>query len=141
MWYTPTPDIFEGAERQVFERLSRAVYLRRVGGDCYNYGLLASGHIDLVIEAGLQPYDYLAVAPVIEQAGGVITAWSGHALTMHSGGRVLASANDALHEKALALVNAGKEIRHSRPPVPHPPIRPPSNTQKPKSRQAKNTNP
>jgi len=105
--YTTTPDIFQGAETEAFERLSRAAYLRRFGGDCYNYGLLASGHIDLVMEAGLQPYDYLAMAPVIEQAGGVITDWSGRALTMHSGGQVLASANPHLHARALALINAG----------------------------------
>jgi histidinol phosphatase-like enzyme (inositol monophosphatase family) len=103
--YATTPDIFHGAEIQAFERLSRAVHLRRFGGDCYNYGLLASGHIDLVLEAGLQPYDYLAMTPIIEQAGGIVTDWSGRALSMRSGGRVLASASRTLHEQALALVN------------------------------------
>lgn len=103
--YTTTPDIFGDGELQSFERLSRAVHLRRFGGDCYNYGLLASGHIDLVLEAGLQPYDYLAMAPIIEQAGGIVTDWSGNALSMHSSGQVLASANPALHEQALALVH------------------------------------
>lgn len=102
--YTTTPDIFNDQELPAFERVSRAAHLRRFGGDCYNYGLLASGHIDLVLEAGLQPYDYLAMAPIIEQAGGIVTDWSGNALTMHSSGQVLASANPALHEQALALV-------------------------------------
>lgn len=104
--YSTTPDTFNETEAPIFEKLSRAVYLRRFGGDCYSYGLLASGHIDLVVEAGLQPYDYLALAPIIEQAGGVITDWSGRPLNMQSKGQVLASANPALHQKALALIQA-----------------------------------
>jgi len=62
------------------------------GGDCHSYGLLASGTLDLVAEANMQPYDYMALVPVIEGAGGVVTDWQGAALSIESDGRVLAAA-------------------------------------------------
>lgn len=102
--YSTSPDLFRDLESVAFERLSRAVHMRRFGGDCYSYALLASGHVDLVLETDLQPYDYLALTPVIEGAGGTITDWSGRALDMRSDGRVLAAANAELHAQALAVV-------------------------------------
>ncbi|OWT65820.1 histidinol-phosphatase [Candidimonas nitroreducens] len=104
--YATAPEIFNAEEFRAFETLSGSVYLRRYGGDCYSYGLLAAGHIDLVMEAGLQPYDYLALAPVIDAAGGVITDWQGRPLHMGSGGQVLAAANRTLHAQALERIAA-----------------------------------
>ena len=104
--YATAPEIFNAEEFRAFEKLTGSVYLRRYGGDCYSYGLLAAGHIDLVMEAGLQPYDYLALAPVITAAGGVITDWQGRPLHMGSGGQVLAAANPALHAQALERIGA-----------------------------------
>ncbi|WP_022720843.1 histidinol-phosphatase [Rhodopseudomonas sp. B29] len=104
-FYTTSPDGFAGADRDCFERLSRAAQLRRFGGDCYMYGMLASGHCDLILETGLQPYDYMALVPVLEQAGGRITDWQGAPLSEGSSGHVLASATAALHDEALALIN------------------------------------
>jgi myo-inositol-1(or 4)-monophosphatase len=105
-FYTTSPDMFaSGEEAECFERLSRRTRLRRFGGDCYIYGLIASGHCDIALETGLQPYDYMAVAPVIAGAGGCITDWQGNALSIHSDGRVLASATRKLHDEALALLN------------------------------------
>ncbi|URL59773.1 histidinol-phosphatase [Luteibacter flocculans] len=95
--YTTTPDMFTPDEWARFDRTSRAAYTRRFGGDCYGYGMLAAGHIDAVIEANLMPYDYLAIAPVVEAAGGVMTDWEGRALGLESGGRVVAAATPALH--------------------------------------------
>lgn len=106
--YTTSPDLFEGADRAAFERLSETVHMRRFGGDCYNYAVLAAGYIDLVMESGLQPYDYLALVPVIENAGGVITDWAGRSLGMHSDGRVLAAANAELHQQALATLSSSR---------------------------------
>ncbi|SIQ94487.1 myo-inositol-1(or 4)-monophosphatase [Rhizobium sp. RU20A] len=103
--YTTSPDMFTGGDADRFERLSRATRLRRFGGDCYIYGLIASGHCDLVLEMGLQPYDYMALVPVVQGAGGCITDWDGKAISVHSDGRVLASANSKLHDEALALIN------------------------------------
>jgi histidinol phosphatase-like enzyme (inositol monophosphatase family) len=103
--YATSPDGFSAGEWQVFEQVSRRARTRRFGGDCYSYGLIASGYIDLVVESGLQPYDYLSLVPVIEGAGGVITDWSGAPLGIASDGRVIAAASAALHAEVLAVVN------------------------------------
>ncbi|QWT21143.1 inositol monophosphatase family protein [Bacillus sp. NP157] len=100
--YTTTPDMFTPDEWTRFDRTSRAAHARRFGGDCYGYGMLASGHIDAVIESNLMPYDYLAIAPVVEAAGGVMTDWEGRALGLDSGGRVVAAATPALHAELIA---------------------------------------
>ncbi len=103
-FFTTTPDGFSGADEARYRRLVSQVGIRRFCGDCYAYGLLASGHCDLVVETGLQPYDYLALVPVIEAAGGCITDWEGAALTLGSDGRVLAAATPDLHAAALAIL-------------------------------------
>jgi histidinol phosphatase-like enzyme (inositol monophosphatase family) len=100
--YTTTPDMFTPDEWAAFDRTSRAAYARRFGGDCYSYGMLASGHIDAVIESNLMPYDYLAIAPVVEAAGGVMTDWEGRPLGLDSGGRVVAAATPELHAAIIA---------------------------------------
>jgi len=87
-----------------FERVREKVKLPMYGGDCYAYGLVASGFADLDIEAGLQVYDYAAVAPVIEGAGGVMTDWRGRPLDVNSDGRVIAAGDPRMHEAALTLL-------------------------------------
>ena len=104
--YATSPDIFAGAELAAFDALAQAARMRRFGGDCYSYGLLASGHVDLVVESGLQPYDYLSLMPVIEGAGGVITDWSGQPLGLESQGRVVAAATPQLHRQAMRVLGA-----------------------------------
>ena len=103
-FYTTSPDYFDPGERERLDAVSQAAGVRRYGGDCYAYGLLASGHVDLVMETQLQPYDFLALVPVIEEAGGVITDWEGRPLGLGSGIRVLAAATEGLHAEALALI-------------------------------------
>ncbi|WP_313609185.1 histidinol-phosphatase [Rhizobium sp.] len=104
-FYTTSPDMFTGDQIDRFETLSRSTRLRRFGGDCYIYGLLASRHCDLVLETGLQPYDYMALVPVIRGAGGCISDWQGNDLSVHSNGQVVASATPELHDQALTLLN------------------------------------
>lgn len=103
--YATTPAMFKDANETAFKRLSAAAWRTVYGGDCYAYGLLASGHVDLVCEASLGTYDFCALAPVIEGAGGIITDWYGKALTLDSEGRVLAAGDKALHQKALQTLN------------------------------------
>ncbi len=74
-------------------------------GDAYLYGKLADGHIGVVADAGLKAYDFCAVVPVVQAAGGVITDWQGKALTINSDGSVLACANADLHKQALRILN------------------------------------
>ncbi len=74
-------------------------------GDAYLYGKLASGSIGIVADSGLKPYDFCAVVPVVQAAGGVISDWAGKPLHLHSDGTVLAAANAELHAQALRLLN------------------------------------
>jgi fructose-1,6-bisphosphatase/inositol monophosphatase family enzyme len=80
------------------------VRLFRYGTDCYAYALLASGHVDLVIESALKPYDVGALIPLIEQAGGVITTWNGG--RAEGGGNIIAAGSKVLHGKAMEILNA-----------------------------------
>jgi len=103
--YCTTPDMFRHAgELAAFERLAARVRLRRFGGDCYCYCMLAHGQVDLVVEADLQPYDVQALIPVIEGAGGIITDWQGN--TAAHGGRVIAAGDARMHAAALAILSA-----------------------------------
>ena len=104
--YTTSPDIFTPDDWKAYDRLSRKARFRRFGGDCYIYGMLASGYCDLVVEASLHSYDFMALIPVIEGAGGVIRDWNGNRLAPNSDGRVVAAANMALLEQALTVLNS-----------------------------------
>ena len=97
--FTTFPEIGTGAERSAFERLSARTMLTRYGTDCYAYALLAAGCIDLVVEAGLQPYDIHAPIAVVQAAGGVATGWLGEPAHMSS--RIIAAATPELHRKAM----------------------------------------
>ncbi len=102
--YATSPHMFEGESLAAFERLRGQVKKTNYGADCYAYGLLANGSVDLVCEASLQPYDFMALVPVIEGAGGVITDWEGRALGISSGDRVLAAGDATVHAAALDVL-------------------------------------
>lgn len=103
MMTTTHPDLFApGAERDGFERVKSKVRACRYGGDCYTYCLLAAGHIDLIVEAGLKPYDVTALVPIVERAGGVITTWTGEPASR--GGRIIAAGHAKLHAEAMRLL-------------------------------------
>jgi len=104
--FTTSPDMFSADEWAAYDALSRGCLLRRFGGDCYSYAQLACGCVDLVVEADLQPYDYMALVGLVEAAGGVISDWQGRPLGLSSDGRVVAAATPALHQQALALLSA-----------------------------------
>ena len=101
--FTTFPEVGTKAEGRAFQALSRQVKLTRYGLDCYAYGLVASGHIDLVVEAGLQAYDIQGPMAVIEAAGGIVTDWQGG--PAHLGGRIVAAANAQVHAAALAVLS------------------------------------
>lgn len=96
------PEIGTPADRAGFQAVASRAKLTRYGMDCYGYALLACGQVDLVIEAGLLPYDIQAPIAVITAAGGIVTDWQGRPCPQ--GGRVLAAANPAIHAEALALL-------------------------------------
>ena len=101
---TTGPTYFGSGDGAAFERLRMGVRDTLWGGDCHNYGLLASGHLDLVVEAGLKLHDYAALVPVVEGAGGRMTDWAGRALDAASDGRVIAVGDPALVEAAVAAL-------------------------------------
>ncbi len=115
--FTTFPELGSEAEREAFDALKRRARLTRYGMDCYAYALLAIGQIDLVVEAGLAPYDIQAPIAVIEAAGGIVTDWRGGAA--HAGGRVLAAANRRQHEAALEILSQVPEDS-TVPSVPRP---------------------
>ncbi len=102
--FTTFPEVGSQAEGAAFRAVASQCKLTRYGMDCYAYALLAAGQIDLVIEAGLQPYDIQAPIALIEAAGGVVTDWDG--APAHQGGRALAAANKDIHAQALAILRA-----------------------------------
>jgi histidinol phosphatase-like enzyme (inositol monophosphatase family) len=101
--FTTFPEVGTQAERSAFSAVSAKARLTRYGTDCYAYALIALGQIDLVVEAGLHPYDVQGPIAVIEAAGGVVTNWQGQ--PAHMGGQILAAANAEIHAQALALLN------------------------------------
>ncbi|WP_342360949.1 histidinol-phosphatase [Terrarubrum flagellatum] len=99
---TTTPAMFKGDAAQRYQSLERLVRLPRYGCDCYAYCMLAAGHVDLVVEAGLKAVDIVPLIPIIEGAGGVATTWRGEPVT--SGGDVIVAGDKRLHEHALKIL-------------------------------------
>ena len=100
---------FQGEDEKILKKISALTKYQKIGGiiyggDCYSYASLASGFVDIVIDPGLKVYDYAALVPIIEMAGGVITDWEGNDLELKSGVRVIAAANKELHAKALQII-------------------------------------
>jgi inositol-phosphate phosphatase / L-galactose 1-phosphate phosphatase / histidinol-phosphatase len=98
------PQYFEAGELAAFERVAERVALLSWGGDGYQYGLVASGSLDVVIEAGLKLHDWAALVSVVEGAGGVITDWEGRPPGTGSAGDVIAAGDARCHAEALALL-------------------------------------
>ena len=99
-----SPKMFSKTEYRKFLKLSEQVLMTMYGGDCYAYGLLANGYIDLIIEADLKPYDFCALVPIVIGAGGAITDWQGKAIDINSDGRVIASGDPKLISQATKIL-------------------------------------
>lgn len=100
--FTTFPEVGTAVEAEAFRAVSARAKLTRYGMDCYAYALLAAGQVDLVIEAGLNPYDIQGPLGVIEAAGGIVTDWQGGPAL--NGGRVIAAANPEVHAQALEIL-------------------------------------
>ncbi|MGV9007887.1 MAG: histidinol-phosphatase [Brevundimonas sp.] len=99
---TTDPDLFTPVERDAWIRVRAATRLARLGCDAYAYAMLAAGTIDLVAESGLKVWDWSALVPVIEAAGGQVSDW--HGGLPHDGGQILAVGDARLQEPALAAL-------------------------------------
>jgi histidinol phosphatase-like enzyme (inositol monophosphatase family) len=102
--FTTSPHLFKGKMRGRFDALETGVKLSRYGTDCYAFAMLAAGFADVVIDPGLKPYDIVALIPLIEQAGGVVTTLDG--ARAENGGDIVAAATPQLHEAAMAAMRA-----------------------------------
>ena len=100
--FTTSPLLMNSADRAAFSRVEAEVRLTRYGGDCYSYCMLAAGHLDLVIETELKPYDIAALIPIITGAGGVVTTWEGG--PAQNGGRIIAAGDPRVHEAAMKVL-------------------------------------
>lgn len=103
--YINEAEKINAADPLLFQRLCSVGHTRRMGYDCYPYGLVASGQIDAVVDRGLEPYDYLPLVALINAAGGIITDWDGQKLTLNSDGRVVCAATPELHKELLSLLH------------------------------------
>ena len=103
---TTSPYLFDSATRPGFERLAAAAGNLVLGGDCYSYGLVALGQLDLVVEAGLKLHDFAALVPVVEGAGGIVCDWSGNPVSAQSDGKLVTAGDRALIDQTLALLTA-----------------------------------
>jgi len=99
---TTDPDLFTGAELGAWTQVRAAARLARLGCDAYAYAMLAAGRIDLVAESGLKVWDWAALVPVIEAAGGAVTSWRGE--TPDGNGQILAVGDVAIREQALVTL-------------------------------------
>jgi myo-inositol-1(or 4)-monophosphatase len=102
--FTTSPLLMNPDDRAAFGKVEAEVRLTRYGGDCYSYCMLAAGHLDLVIETELKPYDIAALIPIITGAGGVVTTWEGK--PAQKGGRIVAAGDPRVHEAALKLLTS-----------------------------------
>lgn len=101
---TTAADLFDASEFQRFLAVAKAAKFCHWGGDCYGFGLVASGYIDLSVESGLKTHDYMALVPIIEGAGGKVTDWAGKPLDMNSDGTIIAAGDPALIAPTVAAL-------------------------------------
>ena len=99
---TTSPLLYSAAKLKAFGRIEARARLSRYGGDCYAFAMLAAGHVDCVIEPDLKAYDIVALVPIVEGAGGIVTCWDGGSPA--KGGDVVASCSASIHDEALSLL-------------------------------------
>jgi myo-inositol-1(or 4)-monophosphatase len=102
---TTSPKLIDESLRDAFFRVEAETRLSRYGGDCYAYCALAAGHVDLVVETNLNPYDIVALIPIVEGAGGIVTTWDGGPAA--EGGAIIAAGDRRIHEAAMRVLAGG----------------------------------
>jgi histidinol phosphatase-like enzyme (inositol monophosphatase family) len=100
---TTSPLLISEPDRAAYRRVEEKCRLIRYGGDCYCYCMLAAGLVDVIVETNLKPHDIVALIPVVEGAGGIITTWEGAPAAV--GGRIVAAGDRRIHDEAMRLLN------------------------------------
>ena len=101
---TSSPNAFTKEGFQKFQKISKKCKDTYYGGDCHNYALLASGHIDIVMEHKLSSYDMMALVPILLASGAMVTDWSGQPIKTQNAGEILAASTPELHASVLLLL-------------------------------------
>lgn len=102
---TTSEPYFTNVQAEAFAALGAQCSTLTRNEDAYLYAKLACGALDVVVDNGLKPYDFCALRPIVEGAGGIITDWQGKPLTLHSGGDVIASVSETLHAESLKILS------------------------------------
>ena len=113
---TSNPDYYDLTNTPALERMKRATRFAVYGGSCMFYAQIASGRVDICIDVGFKAWDYMALIPVVEGAGGIFTDWQGQAAGLHTGSQYIASGDPRVHEQALKVL-AGYAAFRFRPLV------------------------
>jgi myo-inositol-1(or 4)-monophosphatase len=101
---TTAPELYRDADNQRrFQKLRAPAQLTRYGGDAYFFCMMASGHIDIAMDCGLQPYDITPLLPIVTGAGGHAAEWTGGDLSR--GGNVITAGSRQLLDEALAIMS------------------------------------
>lgn len=102
---TTAPELYRSDRDQAaFQRLRGKLQLMRYGGDAYFFAMVAGGHLDIAMDAGLQAYDIMPLIPIIEGAGGCVAEWTGG--NPARGGNILSAGSRQLLDEALAIMQA-----------------------------------
>jgi histidinol phosphatase-like enzyme (inositol monophosphatase family) len=104
---TSNPDYYDRTNAPALERLKKATRFAVYGGSCMFYAQIASGRVDICIDVQFEIYDYLALIPVVQGAGGVLTNWEGNVAGLHSGSQYIAAGDPRAHEQALKILSGG----------------------------------
>ena len=102
--FTTGREWYRGDEAAALDRMLAAVKMIMWSSDCYGFALLATGFADIAMEAGMENYDFCALVPVVEGAGGIFSDWQGNAVTIGNGAQVLAAGDARVHAAALRLL-------------------------------------
>ena len=106
--YATSPMMFTGKNHKVYKSVRTKIGETLFGADCYAHGLMASGFIDVLLEANLKPYDYIASVAIVSGAGCKFTDWNGNDLYLDSDGRVLATGDPKIHKQLLKIIQKVK---------------------------------
>ncbi|PPR37321.1 MAG: Fructose-1,6-bisphosphatase/inositol-1-monophosphatase [Alphaproteobacteria bacterium MarineAlpha6_Bin4] len=106
--YATSPMMFSGKNQRIYKSVRSKIGETLFGADCYAHGLMALGFVDVLLEANLKPYDYIASAAIISGAGGKMTDWKGDDLNLYSDGRIVAAGDPKIHEQLLKIIQKVK---------------------------------
>jgi inositol-phosphate phosphatase/L-galactose 1-phosphate phosphatase/histidinol-phosphatase len=102
--YATSPMMFQGRNKKIYKNVRAKIGECLFGADCYSHGLMSLGFVDVILEANLKPWDYIASASIISGAGGKITDWNDNDLNLQSDGRILATGDSNIHKQIIKII-------------------------------------